>query len=52
MNWYLILRFLHISGAVLFIGGVFARQLVRSRLRKTSERHPFAELYRGCPADR
>jgi hypothetical protein len=38
MSWYWILRFLHITGAAFFIGGVFARQLVRSRLRKTSER--------------
>ncbi|OGO32821.1 MAG: hypothetical protein A2Z16_03865 [Chloroflexi bacterium RBG_16_54_18] len=44
MSWYWILRFLHITGAALFIGGVFARQLVRSRLRKTSERDAFAEL--------
>jgi uncharacterized membrane protein len=44
MNWYLIVRFLHITGAVLFVGGVFARQLVRSRLRKTGERDAFAEL--------
>jgi hypothetical protein len=48
MNFYLVLRFLHIAGAILFTGGVFARQLVRSQLRLVSERSAFAGLARAA----
>lgn len=30
MDTYLIVRFLHIASAIIFVGGIFARQLVRS----------------------
>jgi hypothetical protein len=36
MNWVLLLRFLHIGSAILFVGGVFARQFVRSLARKAT----------------
>ena len=34
MNWYLLLRFLHILSSILFIGGIFARQAVRNQGKK------------------
>ncbi len=35
MNWYLVLRFVHIASAIVFIGGIVARQVVRSLARRT-----------------
>jgi uncharacterized membrane protein len=37
MNWYILVKFLHIVATVMFVGGVFARQLVRSSAKKTSD---------------
>lgn len=34
MNWYLVLRFLHILSSIVFIGGIFARQAVRNQGKK------------------
>jgi hypothetical protein len=34
MNWYLLLRFLHVFSSIVFIGGIFARQAVRSQGKK------------------
>lgn len=48
MNLYLFLRFLHILGALLLIGGVLARQLVRSRIRQVADRVAFIELVRAA----
>ena len=39
MNWYLILRFLHILSSIVFIGGIFARQAVRAIGKKASGIH-------------
>jgi uncharacterized membrane protein len=36
MSWYLLLRFLHILSSIIFIGGIFARQAVRSRGKKAT----------------
>ncbi|HEU0296991.1 MAG TPA: DUF2269 family protein [Anaerolineales bacterium] len=36
MSWYLLLRFLHILSSIVFIGGIFARQAVRSRGKKAT----------------
>ena len=36
MNWYLLLRFLHILSSIIFIGGIFARQAVRARGKKST----------------
>ena len=44
MNWYLIIRFLHIVSAIVFIGGVFARQLLRSFAEKTDDVRNFVAL--------
>ena len=37
MNWYLIVKFLHILAVTLTIGGMFARQLVRSIAMKSDD---------------
>lgn len=44
MNWYLILRFLHIVSAMLFIGGVGARQVLRSFANTTNDVRTFIVL--------
>ena len=48
MNWYLVLRFLHIASAITFVGGIFARQFVRSVAYKTHDVREFAALSRGA----
>ena len=37
MNLYLLLHFLHLSSAILFVGGLFARQAVRGLISAASE---------------
>jgi uncharacterized membrane protein len=44
MNWYFTIRFLHIICAIIFIGGIFARQIVRSMAKKTDDVRLFAAL--------
>jgi uncharacterized membrane protein len=44
LNGYLILRFLHIASAIVFVGGIFARQLVRAAARRTEDVRVFAAL--------
>jgi uncharacterized membrane protein len=48
MNWYLLVRFLHIASAIIFIGGIFARQVVRSVANKTNDVEHFAALSQGA----
>jgi uncharacterized membrane protein len=48
MNWYLLVRFLHIASAIIFIGGIFARQVVRSVANKTNDVQDFAALSQGA----
>ena len=48
MNWYLILLFLHIVSAIVLIGGILARQLVRSVAEKSPDVHNFATLSRAA----
>jgi uncharacterized membrane protein len=48
MSWYLVLRFLHIASAMLFVGGLFARQVVRSVAHKTDDVDHFASLTYGA----
>lgn len=48
MSWYAVFRFLHIISAVMFVGGLFARQLVRAYARKATDVHVFAELSLGA----
>jgi len=42
MNWYLILRLLHILSAIVFVGGLIARQLVRSMAGRAPDVRGFA----------
>lgn len=37
MNWYLIVKFLHILAVIMMIGGVFARQLIRGVAKKSDD---------------
>lgn len=44
MNWYLGLKFLHVFTAIMFVGGIFGRQLVRAYAKKTDDIQIFAAL--------
>lgn len=44
MNSYLVLRFLHIASAIVFIGGIVARQLIRALAKQTPDIQVFAAL--------
>ena len=44
MNWYFVIKFLHIVTAMMFVGGIFARQLVRAYAKKMDDVHIFAAL--------
>jgi uncharacterized membrane protein len=46
MNWYLIVKFLHIIAVTITIGGMFARQLVRGFAKKSDEINVVASLTR------
>jgi len=44
MNWYLIIKYLHITAVAITIGGMFARQLVRSIAQKSDDIKTIASL--------
>jgi uncharacterized membrane protein len=44
MNWYLVVKYLHITAVAITIGGMFARQLVRGIARKSEEIKTVASL--------
>jgi uncharacterized membrane protein len=44
MNWYIGIKFLHIIAAMMLIGGLFGRQLVRAYAKKTDDVRIFAAL--------
>jgi uncharacterized membrane protein len=46
MSVYLVIRFLHIVSAILLVGGVFARQLVRQRAKREEDPRSLAEGFR------
>ncbi|MEP7188642.1 MAG: DUF2269 family protein [Roseiflexaceae bacterium] len=48
MSWYLVLRFLHIASAMMFVGGLFARQIVRWVAHTTDDVDHFASLSQGA----
>ena len=48
MSWYFVIRFLHIITAIIFMGGIFGRQLVRAYAKKTDNVHVFAALSQGA----
>jgi len=45
MNWYLIIRFLHIISSMVFIGGIFARQAIRSQGKKSADINTLAAYF-------
>jgi uncharacterized membrane protein len=42
VNWYLVLKLLHNLLAIVFVGGLFARQIVRSVAERAQDVHTFA----------
>ena len=46
MNWYLLIKFLHILAVTITVGGMFARQLVRAQAKKSVDVHEVASLTR------
>ena len=44
MNWYSFVKLLHVIAAIVFVGGIFARQLVRGSARKTGDVHMLASV--------
>jgi len=44
LTWYSFVKLLHVIAAIVFVGGVFARQLVRGSARKTSDVHMLASV--------
>lgn len=44
MNWFSLVRLFHIGSAIVFIGGIIGRQVVRSLAEKTEDVEVFATL--------
>jgi uncharacterized membrane protein len=44
MNWYIVVKFFHITAVIMFIGGLFAHQLVRLYAKKTDNVQVFAAI--------
>ena len=44
MNWYIVIKFFHIIAVIMFIGGLFAHQLVRWYAKKTDDVRVFAAI--------
>ena len=42
MNWYLVVKFLHIAAVIVSVGGLFARQLIRSEAARLDDVRSFA----------
>jgi uncharacterized membrane protein len=42
MNWYIVIKFLHIASVIVCVGGLFARQLIRQHANKTNDIQLFA----------
>ena len=42
MNWYFVVKFLHIASVIVCVGGLFARQLVRQQANKMNDIQSFA----------
>jgi len=45
MNWYLIIRFLHVGSSIIFIGGIIARQIIRAQGKKSSDINTLASYF-------
>jgi uncharacterized membrane protein len=48
MNWYSVVKFLHITSVIVCIGGIFARQLIRHTAKNTNDIQTFAILSRAA----
>ena len=48
MNWYLFVKFLHVSAVAITIGSMFARQLVRGLAKRSEDVHDIASLTRAA----
>jgi len=44
MNWYIAIKFLHIIAVIMFVGSLFARQLVRRYANQTNDIRVFTTL--------
>ena len=44
MNWYNVFKFLHIVAVIVMVGGIFARQLVRTLAKKSEDPKVIASL--------
>ena len=44
MNWYSVVKFLHIVAVIVCVGGLFARQLIRQHANKTDDIRLFADF--------
>jgi uncharacterized membrane protein len=44
MNWYLVVKFLHVIAVIVCVGGLFARQLVREQARSLTDIRSFASF--------
>ena len=44
MNWYLVVKFLHIAAVILCVGGLFARQLVRQLAKRAQDIDAFVSF--------
>jgi uncharacterized membrane protein len=44
MNWYAVVKFLHIVSVVVSVGGLFARQVVRQHAKKMNDIQSFASF--------
>jgi uncharacterized membrane protein len=42
MNWYIVVKFLHIASVIVCVGGMFARQLIRQHANKMNDIQLFA----------
>jgi len=42
MNWYIVVKFLHVSSVIVCVGGLFARQLIRQHAKKSNDVQLFA----------
>jgi uncharacterized membrane protein len=48
MNWIQLTRFLHIFSALIFIGGIFARQIVRAQAKKAESVRDMDALFKAA----
>ena len=45
MNWYLLVRFIHILSSIVFVGGILARQAVRMHGKRSTDIHTLAAYF-------